>query len=60
METHNLMELIAGLSTEQQAAVEEFIKYLKEQRSRTSRADFREALDKFVREHSELLERLAR
>ena len=53
------MDLIAGLSTEQQAAVEEFIKYLKEQCPPASEVTFREALDKFVREHSELLERLA-
>lgn len=59
MESRNLMDLIAGLSTEQQAAVEEFIKYLKEQCPPASEVTFREALDKFVREHSELLERLA-
>lgn len=58
MESRNLAALIAGLSSDQQAAVEQFIKYLKE-RQQASQADFRDLLDRFVQEHSELLQRLA-
>lgn len=54
-----LMELVASLSPEQQGAVEAFISYLHEKGSRGSRMDVRAALDEFVRDHSELLRRLA-
>ena len=59
MQSQNLADLIASLSGEQRAAVEEFIKYLKQQPGQAAQADFREALDTFVREHPELLRRLA-
>ena len=59
MESRNLTELIASLTAEQQAAVEEFIKYLKEQCKDAPNVSFRDVLDSFVREHSELLQRLA-
>lgn len=59
MESHNLRDLIDSLSNDQQAAVEEFIKYLKAQSRQTPQANFRQLLDKFVQEHSELLQRLA-
>jgi hypothetical protein len=57
VELQNLMNLISSLSNEQQAAVEEFVKYLKQNPSPPT---FREALDCFVREHPELLQRLAK
>ena len=59
MESRLLMDLIADLSSDQQAAVAEFIKFLKRQSRQTSAANFRDLLDKFVQEHSELLQRLA-
>lgn len=55
-----LLELVASLSDEQQSAVEAFIRYLREKGALTSKAEVRMALDEFVREHSELLQRLAR
>jgi hypothetical protein len=57
MAAQELMKLIATLSQEQQAAVEEFVRYLKEKQA--TNTDFRAALDCFVREHPELLRRLA-
>ena len=57
MASQELMKMIASLSPEQQATVEEFVRFLRERRA--SNADFREALDSFVREHPELLRRLA-
>lgn len=59
MESRDLMSLIASLSNDQQAAVEEFIKYLKAHSQQASQEDFRKLLDQFVHEHSELLQRLA-
>ena len=57
--TKNLMELVGSLSPEQQGAVEAFIRYLHERHLAGSETDVRTALDEFVREHSELLRRLA-
>jgi len=54
-----LVKMIASLFGEQRSAVEAFIRYLQEQRSRDPKMDIRTALDEFVREHSELLQRLA-
>ena len=56
-----LTELLASLSPEQQYAVEAFIRYLQEQEKEPSGpgADVRAAVDDFIREHSELLRRLA-
>lgn len=51
---------MASLSREQQAAVEEFARFLKEHSARNKRhITFREALDAFTREHEDLLRRLA-
>jgi hypothetical protein len=60
VQSQSLADLIAGLSSKQRAAVEEFIRYLKQQSAQPSATDFRDALDSFVREHPELLQRLAR
>lgn len=54
-----LTELLASLSPEQQYAVEAFIRYLQEKEPSGSRADVRTAIDDFIREHSDLLRRLA-
>lgn len=55
MASQDLASRIASLSAEQQAAVEEFIRFLQQQPEPT----FRQALDSFIREHPELLRRLA-
>ncbi len=54
-----LTELVASLSPEQQSAVEAFIRYLQERGPGLPRSDLRAAVDEFVREHSDLLRRLA-
>jgi hypothetical protein len=60
MELQNLINLIASLSSEQQAAVEEFAKFLKERASANGgKISFQEALDSFTRKHENLLRRLA-
>jgi len=57
MATPNLVELVAKLSPAEQAAVEEFIAYLK--RSKQPPPSFDAAIDEFITEHPELLRRLA-
>jgi len=57
MLSHELQSLIATLSQEQQAAVEEFVRMLKKQSP--PGINFRAALDEFVHKHPELLRRLA-
>lgn len=60
MDRENLIDLIASLSSEQQATVEEFAKFLKERSLREGRnPTFREALESFTRQHQDLLRRLA-
>jgi hypothetical protein len=54
-----LLELVASLSDEQQSAVEAFIRYLREKGSPTIKSEVQIAVDEFVRDHSELLRRLA-
>jgi hypothetical protein len=56
MQSQELMTLIASLSPEEQTAVQEFIRYLKDNSQPT--VTFRAALDSFVRQHPELLRRL--
>lgn len=53
----DLSTLIASLSPEERAAVEEFIRFLQEKQQ--APITFQAALDSFVREHQELLRRLA-
>jgi len=57
MQVQELSTLIANLSHEERAAVEEFIRFLK--KNSTPPTSFQSALDSFVREHPELLRRLA-
>jgi hypothetical protein len=59
MSSKELLQLVSSLSPEQQNAVETFIKYLREQSPAGDQRDVRNALDEFVREHSDLLRRLA-
>lgn len=56
MSTASLAEIVTALPPEQQAAVREFIEYLKTG-SREGR--FRAAVTEFLDEHPELLRRLA-
>ena len=58
MPPQQLLNLIQTLSPEQQTAVEEFIQHLKQTKLQPP-VSFRSALDSFVREHPELLRRLA-
>ena len=59
MQRKDLFDLITSLSDEQQAVVEEFVKYLHTESSPGETRDFRASLEDFIREHSELLKRLA-
>ncbi|MFI5103436.1 MAG: hypothetical protein ACHP79_00810 [Terriglobales bacterium] len=60
MELQNLINLIVSLSAEQQAVVEEFAKFLKQDAPVAERkVAFREALDAFTQKHEDLLRRLA-
>ena len=56
MPSQELSMLIDTLSPEERAAVEEFIRLLKKHPQPVT---FQSALDSFVREHPELLRRLA-
>jgi Ca2+-binding EF-hand superfamily protein len=61
MELQSLFNLIARLDQEQQATVEEFVRFLSEKSSQGPRkVTFREALDAFTAEHPELLRLLAK
>jgi len=59
MQNQKLVEKISVLTQEQAAAVEKFIDYLQDQPRAVPAGDFRSSLDSFIREHSELLRRLA-
>ncbi|HWZ45531.1 MAG TPA: hypothetical protein VNW97_18800 [Candidatus Saccharimonadales bacterium] len=59
MQNQKLVEKISVLTQEQAAAVEQFIDYLQEQPKGIPESNFRSSLDTFIREHSELLRRLA-
>lgn len=59
MELQNLINLIASLSSDQQAAVEEFARFLRQNTSSSGKVSFQEALDSFTRKHEDLLRRLA-
>jgi len=59
MQNQKLVEKISTLTQEQAAAVEKFIDYLQEQPKTVPAGNFQSSLDSFIREHSELLRRLA-
>ena len=56
MRSENLADVVNSLTPEQQAAVREFIDFLK---ARPSEDRFRAAVSEFLDEHPELLRRLA-
>ncbi len=59
MEQQKLDTLIRDLSSDEQAAVREFILFLKRRPDPTSGSPFLAAVDEFIDEHPELLRRLA-
>jgi hypothetical protein len=56
--TTELIDLISSLTTEQQEAVAAFIRYLKDRAPNS--LSTRDAVEEFMREHSQILELLAR
>lgn len=65
MKAENLTQIVSELSPEEQAAVKEFIAYLRERSGRQrgsadgSAVSFQSALDEFISAHPDLLRRLA-
>jgi len=59
MAPQDLIRLIASLSDEQQHVVEEFVRYIQARQTKETDLDVAQTLDAFVREHEELLRRLA-
>lgn len=59
MQNEKLLNKISTLSQEQAAAVEQFVDYLREQPQYIPQNDLRTALESFIREHADLLRRLA-
>ena len=59
MASENLTELVSQLSSDEQAAVRQFIEFIRG-RTRTSESSpFLNAVEEFMAEHPELLRRLA-
>jgi len=59
MKPENLTEIIRALTPEEQAAVREFIEFLKRKTPSPSDSPFLEAINEFMDEHPDLLRRLA-
>ena len=59
VETEKLVEIISRLSPDEQAAVSEFIRFIKGQQGTSERSSFLAAVDELIAEHPELLLRLA-
>ncbi len=59
MKPENLTQLVSELSPEEQSAVREFIIFLKSRHQDQPTISVQAALDEFIRDHSELLRRLA-
>jgi hypothetical protein len=59
MKTESLPEIVAQLSPEEQAAVREFIDFLRGRKSASGHTPFLAAVDEFIAAHAELLRRLA-
>lgn len=55
----SLVEEIARLTPEEQAAVREFIQFLKRKSPPATGSPFLAAIDEFIKSHPELLRRLA-
>ncbi|MGD0297475.1 MAG: hypothetical protein ABSE86_10185 [Bryobacteraceae bacterium] len=59
MAARNLAEVIGSLTPEEQESVKQFIEFLKRKPSPAS-SSFNAAVNEFIEQHTELLERLAR
>jgi hypothetical protein len=59
MTPEGFTELISQLSPEEQAAVHQFVKYLRNRRTSSAENSFLAAVDEFIATHPELLRRLA-
>lgn len=59
MKVESLAQIVSDLSPEEQAAVRDFIAFLKERQSQHPTTTFEVALDEFINDHRELLRRLA-
>lgn len=59
METETLAQIVARLSPEQQAAVHKFIEFIKDRKGKSGDTPFKDAVEEFMTEHSELLRLLA-
>ena len=59
MSSENLTELVAQLSPEEKAAVQEFISFIKRRKPESELSPFLAAVEEFMAEHPELLRRLA-
>jgi hypothetical protein len=58
MPSESLTEIVSALTPEEQAAVREFVEFLK-RKSPPPESPFLAAVDEFISEHPELLRRLA-
>ena len=58
MATDSLFQIVSALTPQEQAAVREFIEFLK-RKSAGHESPFLAAVDEFIGEHPELLRRLA-
>lgn len=59
MRHETFSELVAELSPEEQAAVREFIEFIRQKKSGAGGTPFLNAVDEFIAAHPELLRRLA-
>ena len=59
MTSENLTALVAQLSPDEQAAVREFIEFMKRRKHESELSPFLAAIEEFMAEHPELLRRLA-
>lgn len=59
MPQENLADIVRTLTPEEQAAVREFVDFLKQKKQPSSDSRFLAAIDEFMDEHPDLLRRLA-
>jgi hypothetical protein len=59
MKRENLAEIVRTLTPEEEAAVREFIDFLKQKTRPSPHSQFLAAIDEFIEQHPELLRRLA-
>lgn len=59
MPSEDLTEIVAQLSPDEKAAVQEFIQFMKRRKAKSNLSPFLVAIEEFMAEHPELLRRLA-